>query len=947
MKRLLFAFTVLAMLVTSCAKDATTMPVVEGETVVSFKVSSPKMQTRYGEGTTANKLLFAVYQNDNLMPNISALTLDEAVDINLTADVKIPLVKGLTYNILFWAQNEEAPYTFDGKKVTIDYANLAANEEAYDAFFRNFEVHIENSTPHYVELYRPFAQLNIGTGDLAEAIDAGFELKKTSITVETCTVLNLEDGKAEQPQEMTFDLNTKAEDTYEGFDIISMNYLLVNSEKELINVTFNAEGTNNNIINNIERDYVNVPIQRNHKTYMLGDILTTPSLFNVVIIPAFDGILPETAEEKLLMAAQMGGEFTLEEDITVNAPVVVTKDFVLNLNGKTLTNKAENTEVDVIVVEEGATLTINGEGNVKAVSGNDGYAVFANGTVIINGGTFESGYDTKGLTNAVIYVRGKGKAYINGGKFLSDNTARHTINKKDADRATTTIEVKGGTFQNFNPADNAAEGAGTNFLAEGHSSVADGDYFVVVPLSGVTAVADDHAEIRSAIKEKDAVVYVFPTEDGSSYKLEGKLSMGEGVSLIGAGDEPVALFNDWGSNAFANQAHFTNTHIENVYFSNNLVIDAGIANGNVTFKGCVFGGDLAHQGVHFDSGTGVITFDDCTFVGRNMFGSSLEKVIFNNCKFENKKSSQTGPDKWTGVNMWGKYEFNNCEFDTEATCNVKCNGVEADFNNCFYSNGKNIKEVVKNSPAYTCTIKFDGVKAASTVATTSAALNAAIAAGHTTIGLAAGDYKMPVGTDVNLQGKTLTIVGTKDVVIDASAIDARDQFVIGATLSFEGVTLNFGKNIYMGFANCSSLTYKDCDINGLQFLYGGPAKFENCKFNSNGAEHSVWTYGSSEISFDGCEFTYGDRCVNVYVDNGTGSVDVDFNNCKFSTDNAASAGAIEINASAFPLGASVDFSGCTAPAIGHMVFISKWDPSVGATASVTIDGATYNAPVQQ
>ena len=145
MKRLLFAFTALAMLVTSCAKDATTMPVVEGETVVSFKVSSPKMQTRYGEGTTANKLLFAVYQNDNLMPNISALTLDEAVDINLTADVKIPLVKGLTYNILFWAQNEEAPYTFDGKKVTIDYANLAANEEAYDAFFRNFEVHIENS----------------------------------------------------------------------------------------------------------------------------------------------------------------------------------------------------------------------------------------------------------------------------------------------------------------------------------------------------------------------------------------------------------------------------------------------------------------------------------------------------------------------------------------------------------------------------------------------------------------------------------------------------------------------------------------------------------------------------------------------------------------------------------------------------------------------------------
>jgi hypothetical protein len=224
----------------------------------------------------------------------------------------------------------------------------------------------------------------------------------------------------------------------------------------------------------------------------------------------------------------------------------------------------------------------------------------------------------------------------------------------------------------------------------------------------VTAVADSEAEVRSALKQENAVVYVYPTEDGSRYELGGKLLLAEGVKLIGAGDEPVALFNDWGSNAFANQAHFTNTHIENVYFSNNLIIDAGIANGNVTFKGCVFGGDLAHQGVHFDSGNGTITFDDCTFVGRNMFGSSLENVIFNNCKFENKKSSQTGADKWTGVNMWGKYEFNNCEFDTEATCNVKCDGVRADFNNCFYSNGKDIKGVISNSPAYTCIIKFDG-----------------------------------------------------------------------------------------------------------------------------------------------------------------------------------------------------------------------------------------------
>jgi hypothetical protein len=86
-----------------------------------------------------------------------------------------------------------------------------------------------------------------------------------------------------------------------------------------------------------------------------------------------------------------------------------------------------------------------------------------------------------------------------------------------------------------------------------------------------------------------------------------------------------------------------------------------------------------------------------------MFGSSLTKVIFNNCTFVNKKSSLTGADKWTGVNMWGKYEFNNCEFDTEATCNVKCDGVEATFTNCTSKAGE-IADIIKNSNGYDAAI---------------------------------------------------------------------------------------------------------------------------------------------------------------------------------------------------------------------------------------------------
>lgn len=291
MRRFFLLFTALTTLLASCAKDDTATVIGNGETTVSFKVLSPKIQTRYGEGTTANKLLYAIYQNGVFMSDISAITLDKAVDItNLTADLQLALVNGLTYDILFWAQAENAPYTFDGAKVTFDYSQMTANEESYDAFFRNYRAKIDGTTPHTVELHRPFAQLNIGTGDIDKAKLAGFDLENTSITVEACTTLDLMTGVASESQEITFSMNGKTEDKYEGYDIIAMNYLLVNSEKEFIDVKFYAEGGRDLL----KREYLNVPIQRNHRTYLLGDILTSTKLLHVYINPIFDGLINYT-----------------------------------------------------------------------------------------------------------------------------------------------------------------------------------------------------------------------------------------------------------------------------------------------------------------------------------------------------------------------------------------------------------------------------------------------------------------------------------------------------------------------------------------------------------------------------------------------------------------------------------------------------------------------------
>ncbi len=221
------------------------------------------------------------------------------------------------------------------------------------------------------------------------------------------------------------------------------------------------------------------------------------------------------------------------------------------------------------------------------------------------------------------------------------------------------------------------------------------------------------------------------------------------------------------------------------------------------------------------------------------------------------------------------------------------------------------------------------------VADTQTALESAIGSGAENVTLTAGNYTMP---EPDLRGKTLTITGTKDVVIDATAIDSRDQFVTGANIVFDGVTINFGTTNYMGFANATSLTYKNCDINGLQFLYGPEVKFENCNLNSNGAEHTVWTYGAKNVSFTDCDFTYGDRGINCYKDQDIegGKQVVNFTRCTFATDNAASKGAVEINSSAFSIGIEVNLDGCTAPAYGEMAYVSEWDSTNGAKTTINI-----------
>lgn len=140
---------------------------------------------------------------------------------------------------------------------------------------------------------------------------------------------------------------------------------------------------------------------------------------------------------------------------------------------------------DAVYAEgEGTVVTIESgyydggdNGSTTAVYARDG------AKVVINGGTFKAGEGC-----AAIYAKNNATVEINGGFYEVDGAYNGTyfvLNLSDGTNST--IIVKGGTFVNFNPADNASENPAVNFVAEGYVVVPEtqenGDIWYTVQLA--------------------------------------------------------------------------------------------------------------------------------------------------------------------------------------------------------------------------------------------------------------------------------------------------------------------------------------------------------------------------------------------------------------------------------------------------------------------------------
>lgn len=159
--------------------------------------------------------------------------------------------------------------------------------------------------------------------------------------------------------------------------------------------------------------------------------------------------------------------------------IMTSKGLDIKGNGKivsTIVNDTEKSQSTALRVGGGIVNIYDGV-ELDGGNGCDGnYAIkIVKGTVNIYGGYFHSAPKTEGDATEVIYLNPLTNSStcnlkIYGGVFESGGDPKYLINCYDKYRSACHIEITGGTFVGFNPANNTAEGANTNWVPDGYVS---------------------------------------------------------------------------------------------------------------------------------------------------------------------------------------------------------------------------------------------------------------------------------------------------------------------------------------------------------------------------------------------------------------------------------------------------------------------------------------------
>ncbi|MCG4961423.1 DUF6562 domain-containing protein [Odoribacter splanchnicus] len=284
---------------TACQKDEMSAP--DAGATSSFTVSIPQsgVQSRavtddFGKGTSVNRCILEIYHGDQLYNRIVKPVSNKQVTFD-----NLRLVSSQTYDFVFWADcataNSSSDEGFDDKvytttargglKAITEKGEFVGNSDERDAFFYHEAISVNGSfTRDDITLKRPFGLLVVKTNDLNGIKDEA--LKPTGYTVafkSLPTTFNALTGEVSGSTEVTYTATELAKND----GTISMDFLWADDSEAALSdftMTFYNDGTE--ICTNDA--FTNIPIRRNYRTNVSGNLLTKQGTISVTIDPEFD-----------------------------------------------------------------------------------------------------------------------------------------------------------------------------------------------------------------------------------------------------------------------------------------------------------------------------------------------------------------------------------------------------------------------------------------------------------------------------------------------------------------------------------------------------------------------------------------------------------------------------------------------------------------------------------
>ncbi len=298
------------MTLTSCQKSSTNssengnlVPVSVAATVEGDNSAS----RAYGDGTSINRCIIEVYTSSGTLFQRSIVTPEENI-----ANFELRLVSSQDYTFVLWADNVdmagETPtaaelevdkhYTTTNGLKAISMASpstYSGNDETKDAFFATSEEQIETKAAEIsLTLRRPFGEVNVTTsltGVTEEFIPSTI---KVTYSTELYTTLNAETGELSSAQ--TFEWSGDVAGTYSAGDetlhltteYVFAPYVGADDDKEiLVNFVMEFYDASGELITTNDK-FDNMPIKRNYRTNITGELLTVQGSVTATIDPLFE-----------------------------------------------------------------------------------------------------------------------------------------------------------------------------------------------------------------------------------------------------------------------------------------------------------------------------------------------------------------------------------------------------------------------------------------------------------------------------------------------------------------------------------------------------------------------------------------------------------------------------------------------------------------------------------